>query len=412
MPREEAPRRPPLGATLRAAPGDLDRHNLVNGLLAWLFAATAALAVLLAAARQGGLEDGLTASWIFAGYGLGGALSILLTLYYRQPLGMGWSIPAAALVGPAFGHLALGDIVGAYVAAGLLVTLLGLTGRVSVLLEAVPAPVMMGMVAGVFLPFGVKILQGVVEMPGPTVAMVAAYVLVPFLPVIGKRAPPILGALAAGGLAAAASLHAAGPPITVALAAPRLLLPSFSWPAMLELVLPLAVTVVGIHNPQGFALLRQAGHAPAVDAVTVACGIASIPFGLLGCGPACMTGPANAIIVASGERRRHYVGALVFGLAMLVFGLLAPVAVALAAALPGDFVAVLGGLALLPVLRAAFAAAFGGGRFTFGALVAFMTATSGLTLLHVGAAFWALVFGVAASLALERGDFRGAAGGG
>jgi benzoate membrane transport protein len=391
---------------LRAAVLDLDRHNVVNGVFAWLFAATAALAILLAAARQGGLDDGFVASWIFAGYGLGGLLTLILTLVYRQPLGCGWSIPAAALVGPAFGHYAPGEIVGAYMATALLITLLGFTGGVSRLMNAVPMPVVMGMVAGVFLPFGLAILRGLGRMPGPTLAMVLSYLLLAGVPPLGRRFPPILGALIAGAVAAVASSDTSGAPIALSIVEPRLVPPTFAWSAMLELVLPLAVTVVGIHNPQGFAVLRQAGHEPPVDPVTVACGIASIPFGLLGCGPACLTGPANAIIVGSGRPERHYVGALVFGVAMLTFGLLAPAAVALAAALPGDFIGVLGGIALLPVLRAAFVSAFGSGRFTMGALVAAMTAVGNVSLLHIGAAFWALVFGVLVSAVLERDDFR------
>lgn len=396
----------PRPATLRSIAQDFDRHGLVNGVLGWLFAATGALAILLAAARQGGLPDDATASWIFGGYALGGLFTIVMTMLYRQPLGMAWSMPAALVVAPMFGHYPMSDIVGAYLATGVLLIVLGLTGAVSWLMDRVPMPVMMGMVAGVFLPYGIKVLQGFVTIPGPTIAMVAAFLLTPFIPGIGRRLPPVLGALVVGGIAAVFADRPVTPPLALALVQPHLVMPSVSWPAIIESVLPLAVTVLGIQNPQGFAVLRQTGHDVPVNAVTTACGIASLGFGLVGCVPACMTGPSNAIIVASGERQRHYVGALVFGAAMLLFGLFAPTAVAFAAALPAGFIAVLGGLALLPVLRSAFVVAFGGGRFTFGALVALMTATSNVTLLHVGAAFWALVFGVGASLAFERDDFR------
>lgn len=393
-------------ATLRSIAQDFDRYGLVNGLLAWLFAATGALAILLAAAREGALPDPVVASWIFGGYALGGVFTLVMTIVYRQPLAMAWSMPAAALVGPMFGHYGFGDVVGVYLATGLLLVLFGVTGAVSWLMNAVPMPVMMGMVAGVFLPFGLKILQGFVAIPGPTVAMVAAFIAVPWIPVIGRRLPPVLGALIVGAVVAILGGHPDGPPISLALVQPRFFMPTLSWPAMVELVLPLAVTVLGIQNPQGFAVLRQTGHAAPINSVTAACGVATIAFGLVGCVPACMTGPSNAIIVSSGRTERHYIGALIFGAAMLAFGLFAPAAVGLAGALPAGFIGVLGGLALLPVLRSAFAVAFGGGRFTFGALVAFMTATSNLTLLHVGAAFWALVFGAGASLAFERDDFR------
>jgi benzoate membrane transport protein len=395
-----------LAAKRHFAIRDLDGHAVVNGLLACLFATTAPLAILLASARQGGLDGPLISSWIFAAYAIGGALTVPLALRYRQPLGMGWSIPAAALVGPAFAQFTVSDIVGAYVVTALLVLALGVTRTVSRLMAIIPLPVMMGMTAGVFLPFGVNILRGLAEVPATTSAMAVAFFVTPRLPALGSKLPPILMALAAG-LAAMTFEAPISPlqPVEHVLVRPLLLLPTFSWPALLALVLPLAVTVVGIHNPQGFAVLRQTGHSPPVDVVTDACGVASILMAIFGCGPACLTGPANAIIVSSGERMRHYAAALVFGLAMIMFGLFAPVAVDLAAALPTQFIAVLGGLALLPVLRSTFVAAFSSGRFTFGALVSFVTATSGIALLHIGGAFWALVFGTAASFAFEHRDF-------
>ena len=46
------------------------------------------------------------------------------------------------------------------------------------------------------------------------------------------------------------------------------------------------------------------------------------------------------------------------------------------------------------------------GRFTLGALTAFVVTLSGLSIANIGAPFWGLVFGVAMSLALEMKDFR------
>ena len=383
---------------------DFDGHAIVNGLLACLFATTAPLAILLASARQGNLDGSLVSSWIFAAYTIGGALTIPLVLRYRQPLGTGWSIPAAALVGPAFAQFALSDIVGAYVVTGLLILALGVTRTASRLMTIIPLPIMMGMTAGVFLPFGVSILRGLIEIPFAAAAMCVAFLVTPRLPVLGK-VPPVLVALAAGLLTLLEAPTGPTQSVDHWLVQPLLLIPTFSWPAQLALVLPLAVTVIGIQNPQGFAVLGQTGHVPPVDVVTDACGLASLPMAFLGCGPACLTGPANAIIVSSGETSRHYAAALVFGTAMVLFGIFAPVAVGLSAMLPTQFIAVLGGLALLPVLRSTFVAAFSRGDFTFGALVSFVTATSGVTLLHIGAAFWALVFGTAASFAFEHKDF-------
>lgn len=71
---------------------------------------------------------------------------------------------------------------------------------------------------------------------------------------------------------------------------------------------------------------------------------------------------------------------------------------------PIAFIVTLGGLAMLKALQGAFVAAFGG-KFTFGALIAFLVTISDVELLHIGAAFWGLVFGVIASRMLERGDY-------
>ena len=82
-----------------------------------------------------------------------------------------------------------------------------------------------------------------------------------------------------------------------------------------------------------------------------------------------------------------------------------PLMVSLGLALPVAFIGMLGGLAMLQVLQGAFVTAFKG-RFTLGALAAFMVTLSDLTIANIGAPFWGLVFGVLVSLALEMADFR------
>jgi benzoate membrane transport protein len=60
-------------------------------------------------------------------------------------------------------------------------------------------------------------------------------------------------------------------------------------------------------------------------------------------------------------------------------------------------------LAILRVLQAAFAIAFAE-RHTRGAFTAFTATVTDVTILSIGAPFWGLVFGVAISWLLERGD--------
>jgi benzoate membrane transport protein len=184
--------------------------------------------------------------------------------------------------------------------------------------------------------------------------------------------------------------------------------PAWSWPALIELVVPLMITVLVVQNGQGIAVLRAAGHAPPVNTVTVMCGVGSLLGAVVGAVSTCLAGPTNAIVASGGERSRHYAAAMFTGLLAMGFGLFAPAFTRLMLHLPATYVAALAGLAMLRVLEAAFKASFTG-RFTLGALVALLVTVADLPVLGIGAAFWGLVAGLAVSGCLERDDFRAGA---
>lgn len=68
-------------------------------------------------------------------------------------LGFFWTIPGTVVVGTAFASLSWPEVVGAYVLTALLVLAIGLTGHVDRVMSLLPMPVVMAMVAGVFLGF-------------------------------------------------------------------------------------------------------------------------------------------------------------------------------------------------------------------------------------------------------------------
>ena len=109
---------------------------------------------MLAAGTKGGLSEADLASWVFGSLVVNGIVSIIFCLRYRQPLVFFWTIPGTVLIGPALAHLTFAEVIGAYVATGLLMTALGAAGWVQRAMQAIPMPIVMGMVAGVFLAFG------------------------------------------------------------------------------------------------------------------------------------------------------------------------------------------------------------------------------------------------------------------
>lgn len=405
-PRFERPARPVVGP--RRVLADLTASTAANGLIGLVFSATGPIAVILAAGMQGGLSQAQLASWVFGVFALNGVLTVLASWLYRQPLAFFWTIPGTVVVGGSLNHLAWPEVLGAFLVTGLLVLVLALTGWVRAVMAALPMPIVMAMVAGVFLSFGLDLVTSLGADPVLAVPMVAVFVLLS-AHAIGKKIPPVLGALAAGAVALLAGGRFTGGSGQGAgwLASPMLQTPQWSWAAILELVVPLAVTVLVVQNGQGIAVLRQAGHEPPVNTSAVLCGAWSLPAAFVGAVSTCLTGPTNALLVASGERDRQYTAGLVCGLLAIVTGMFAPAFVRFMLAAPPAFIAVLGGLAMLRALQGAFTTAFRGGC-TLGALVAFLVTVSGVQPLNINAAFWGLLAGVAVSFVLERRDFAAA----
>ena len=403
----ERPAAPP--PSLRQLRADFGPRYAANGFIGWLFAATAPVAIILSVGSQGGLSEAQLASWLFGAFFVNGLVTILFCWLYRQPLAFFWTIPGTVLVGPALARLSFAEVVGAYVATGLLVLALGASGWVRRAMAAVPMPIVMGMVAGVFLRFGLDLVRALHQDPVIAGAMVGAWLALSLWPAAGKRLPPLIGALLAGALAIALLGRFDGASLgALELARPLWPAPAFSWPAMVELVIPLAITVLVVQNGQGIAVLRNAGHEPPVNAIAVACGIGALASAAVGAISTCLTGPTNAILTASGEKPRHYTAGIVTGVLALGFGLLAPACTRLMLQAPKAFIMTLAGLAMLRVLQAAFVTSFRD-RFTLGALVALLVTVADLGLWNIGAAFWGLVAGLGVSWLLERADFVGAA---
>jgi len=385
---------------------DFGARYAANGFVGWMFAATAPVAVILSVGTHGGLREADLASWIFGVFFVNGLITLLFCWWYRQPLAFFWTIPGTVLVGPALGHLSFAEVIGAYYATGALMLVLGATGWVRRAMQAVPMPIVMGMVAGVFLRFGLDLVRALHADIGIAGPMVAVWLGLSLAPALGRRLPPLIGALIVGVLAIVVLGRVDAAVLgTIELARPVLHAPAWSAAAMIELVVPLAITVLVVQNGQGFAVLKAAGHEPPVDAITVACGAGALASAAVGAVSTCLTGPTNAILTSSGERGRQYTAGLFTGLLAVIFGLMAPAFTRLALAAPKAFIMTLAGLAMLRVLQTAFVASFKD-RFTLGALVAFLVTVADLGLFNIGAAFWGLVAGFAVSWALERGDFR------
>lgn len=360
---------------------------------------------MLGVGLKGGLTESDMASWLFGSFVLNGFIGIFISLFYRQPLVFFWTISGTVLVGPALEHLSFQEVIGAFYGTGFLLLFLGLTGWVKKIMSVLPMPIIMAMVAGVFLNFGLDWIRSIDQNPWIAVPMTTAYIGLSLSVTLSRRIPPMIGVLIVGVIALyfTGSFKPASE-FSLSISGPNFYVPVFSWGAFFELVLPLAVTVLAAQNAQGIAILSSRGHNPPVNTITAACGMGSIISAIFGAVSTCLTGPVNAILSSGGRRQEQYVAAFVICLLAILFGLYAPLFTKLMLATPPAFISTLAGLALLRVLQASFVVSFKG-NFSLGALISFLVTIVDQSIFNIGAPFWGLFFGLATSWLLEKDNF-------
>ena len=131
---------------LRQMVADSGALYLANAVVGFIFAASGPVAIILAVGARGGLSESDLSSWIFGSFFINGLITLLFCTLYRQPLVFFWTIPGTVLVGPALSHLRWAEVIGAFLATGGLMLVLGLSGWVRRAMQAVPMPIVMGMV--------------------------------------------------------------------------------------------------------------------------------------------------------------------------------------------------------------------------------------------------------------------------
>ena len=177
---------------------DISLIHISNAIIAFLFAASAPVAIILGVGIKGGLSENDMASWIFGAFVLNGILGLCASIVFRQPLVFFWTISGTVLVGPALEHLSFPEVIGAFYGTGLLLLILGLTGWVNKIMSRLPMPIIMAMVAGVFLQFLLNWIRAIGEDPVIAIPMTIAFLILSINSKISQRLPPMIGVLLVG----------------------------------------------------------------------------------------------------------------------------------------------------------------------------------------------------------------------
>src|SRR5690606_23351950 len=93
---------------------------------------------------------------------------------------------------------------------------------------------------------------------------------------------------------------------------------------------------------------------------------------------------------------KRYVAGVSGGVFYLLLGVFGATLVSIFTAFPAALIAALAGLALLGAIGGALSSAMAGPKDREAALITFLVTASGMSLLGLSAAFWGLIFGIAA----------------
>ncbi len=380
---------------------DISSAAIWAGLTAFVWYAFGAVPLHMGVSEQLGLSTAQTSSWIFIVWISGAVTSIAASIWFRLPLPITWTIPGLVYLGTLAGRFTFAELVGANLAAGLLVLVLGVLGVGGRVMKWLPIPIIMGMFAGSILGYVTRMVVATVEdlaVAGTTVACYLAgrFIANPRIPPVGLAVIGGAIAIAVTGTTSAAAVEWSLPVIAV----PEM---SFSLSAIVAVSLPMVVLAMGLGNVQGLGFLLAQGYKVPVNTVSVLVGANSVVNALLGGHPATVARTSVAILASpeAGPADGRYWAVVISAALTIVMALSATPVASLLRVLPETYVFALAGLAILSSLQDAFVKAFDG-NMRFGALVAFVVAVTPFAVFGITSAFWAIVAGILASLLVER----------
>ncbi|NLN98401.1 MAG: benzoate transporter [Eubacteriaceae bacterium] len=394
---------------------NLNGKTISTGVISSIFGCTGPALVTIDAATNAVYTPQDIATWLFGIYVFGGLISIIMSLYYKQPISGAYSIPGAAMLAVNLMGYSFAQASGAFVLAGVIVLLLGLTGLIGKVMQWLPLPIVMGMICGAMIKFGIGVVTSTFVLNGEGTLQIAPFIIgiaaisgFFVLPKFIKKVPPVLGALILGFIAAFA-MGIKFDFSRIQYIPPKIMVPEFTFGGFMGVSIPLAALVLGAENSQAIGVLYAQGYKPPINAMTIISGIGGIAAGLVGAHNANIAGPMTAICSsdqAGEDKNSRYAASVVCGLTFGGFGLVASFAAGIVSALPSGLVSILAGLAMFSVLIQSLELGFSTKKFKMGAFVALITSMSGISLLNIGASFWGLVFGVIISLIAESSDFK------
>lgn len=378
---------------------------ITAGLVAALVGFTGSFVVVLTGLAAVGATPDQAASGLLAVSVLMGIGCILLAVWTRKPITTAWSTSGAALL-VSTGAVTGGwpAAVGAFVVAGVLIVLTGLVPQLGRLIAAIPQPIAQAMLAGILVQLCLEPVIGL----GTDPLTVAPIVLVWLLAL--RFAPRWSAPLAFLAAAVVVGIHLSTSDTAIALSdfTPRIefTTPSFSLAGVVGIGIPLYLVTMASQNVPGITVMKGLGYEVPWRRSMLVTGTGTLlaaPIGGHALNLAAISAALTAGPEAGPDRSRRWIAAVATGSLYIVLGLASTAFGTLVLLAPTAAIAAVAGLALLSTFATALSRALADSRDHIPAGITFVTAASGIAILGVSAAFWALVAGLVTKAVLQWG---------
>jgi benzoate membrane transport protein len=323
-----------------------------------------------------------------------GALSILLSWRFKMPLSVVWSTPGAALLaGSSLSGIGFNNAMGGILLCGLLLALTGLWPKLGEVVSAIPKSIASAMLAGVIFSFCVAPFAASAEYPMLVLPVIAVWIILYWLAPLWASPVAIVLAFTLIGFNQGLSVSAADWLITV-----ELVQPTFNLASVFTIALPLYLVAMASQNIPGIAIMNSYGYKVPFRASLTTTGLGTVVASFLGgfvMNLAAITAALNANEQAHKDPAKRWIASVSGGVVYWIFAIFTGVAVAFVYQTPRDLLLAASGLALLPTIVNAFNVMVETVSERLPAVITFLIASSGIAFFSVGAAFWAILAGLA-----------------
>lgn len=371
---------------------DLNYQNVAAGLIAGIFVITGPTALILEASSSGNFEITQTVLWVFAVYVFSGFYGIILPLYYRIPITGGHTLTGVAFLATTTSHFTYHELIGAFIVSGLLMFLVGIVGFFSKLINIIPKEVISAMLAGMITKYMVDFIISVQQLLSVGIITVTTFLI---LTKWKTKTPPVIGAISIGFIILFLTTTLVGNNWAINMILPQPILPQFNLLSFLSVSIPLAVLILSNDTAVALGALNQNKYKVPVNQIITSSGLFSIITSFFGGQSANIAGMATVICSDSeaGPKEKRYMGSVVAGILLLLFGVFSWKLIPLIQTFPKEFISIIVGLSLIGVFGNSLNQSFSTQSLKLSTTIAFIIALSNITIASISGPVWSLLVG-------------------